>query len=270
MEKMKKFKEWAPKVFGEMKTEKIVALSEKRESIIENYGEMYFKLCEFNKNLSDIDYWLKERYGVGKYNQTDRPEELKKELDKKVMAKVCRIAAGKLWSDTCSDGAERWTAGIRESYFERNATEGEIEEMCWIIATTKREALIECATKMSWYMDKERKWKTNEERRRTFEFKDKQKLHCTDYTQAKMAETILGIAQQMGGRDTAEIEEMIEKNKVPQAGTTTEWAGIMKMKSFKESCDITIIMPGLRAKINEYVKEGLDRLIRDTEKATCA
>lgn len=120
MEKMKKFKEWAPKVFGEMKTEKIVALSEKRESIIENYGEMYFKLCEFNKNLSDIDYWLKERYGVGKYNQTDRPEELKKELDKKVMAKVCRIAAGKLWSDTCSDGAERWTAGIRESYFEKH------------------------------------------------------------------------------------------------------------------------------------------------------
>jgi hypothetical protein len=270
MEKMKKFKEWAPKVFGEKKTQKIVMLSEKRDSIIENYGEIYFKISEMNKNLSDIDGWLRERYGVGKYIDTDRPEEVKKELDKKVMARVCRIAGGKFWSDTRNEGAERWSADIRKTYSERNASESEIDELCWIIAMTKREALIECAIKISWYADKERKWKSNEERRKAFEFKDKQKLYCQDYAQARVAEIILGIAQQTGKMDRIEIEEMIEDMTVPRAGTTKEWKGIMKMKSFKESCDITILMPGLSAKINEYVKEGLDRLIGESQKATCA
>lgn len=270
MEKMQKFKEWAPKVFGEKRTQKIVSLSEKRDSIIENYAEIYFKISELNKNLSDIDGWLRERYGAGKYTEAERPEELKRELDKKVMARVCRIAGGKFWSDTRNEGAERWSAEIRKTYSERNATEGEIDELCWIIAATKREALIECAIKISWYADKERKWRSNEEMRRTFEFKDKQKLYCHDNAQARVAETILGIAQLTGKMDRAEIEEMIENMTVPRAGTTTEWKGIMKMKSFKESCDITILMPGLRAKINEYVKEGLDKLIRDSKKATCA
>lgn len=40
----------------------------------------------------------------------------------------------------------------------------------------------------------------------------------------------------------------------------------MKMKSFKETCDIKILMPGLTEKINEFVKEGLKKRIEENER----
>lgn len=262
---MEKFKEWAPKVLGNKKTEKIVRLAELREKTIKSYDEMYDRMRELNENMRKIDPKIQDWYGNNSYRGMRTPEEMREDTDECVLEKVCQIAAGKFW-DNRNYGAERWTASIRKQFSGKNATGGEIDEMCYVIALTKRAAVVECATRISWRMNKDRSWIEDTERLRTFEFKSKQKIHGDATAQVSVAETILGIAQYTSGADIPAIEEMIEEVKYPEAGKIQEWKGIMKMKSFKETCDITILMPGLTEKINEFVKEGLKKRIEENER----